>query len=286
MIRPLIRQKVRWLTGLAVLLLTHGIMIGQAAGVIVEPEPYGACNSDADDYAPIVDVDGASIVFTSERSGIAQIYQCRGQEAPQRISGSLNQSGEACAFASFRPDGEGFAAVYASHHDQSYASIVAITRSKASLDRGLPLVTTNGRFFTSHPSISPDGTRLVYVSDRPGGSGGLDLWMIERQLDGTWSVPSLVAEALSSPGDEITPVLIASDTLLFASDGMGGRGGFDVYQTVYRNGRWDDPVPIDAINTAYDESDARTLPDGSMIYATNRPGGQGGLDLWVWKQGP
>lgn len=284
MITPLIQWKVRWLPGLVALMLSHGSMVGQGADVTVEPEPYRICNSDADDYAPAVDIDGSSIVFTSERSGVAQMYQCRGQEAPQHIPGSLNLPDMACGFATFRRDGQGYAVAYAAHDIQSYASILAVTRTKHSLDRGLPLAATNGPFFASHPSVSPDGVRLVYVSDRPGGSGGLDLWMLERQLDGTWSSPLPAAEALSSPGNEITPVLISSDTLLFASDGMGGRGGYDVYQSVYRNGRWDDPVPIDAINTQYDESDARILPDGSVIFATNRPGGLGGLDLWVWRQ--
>lgn len=247
------------------------------------PWPHPSCNSSADEYAPVVDMRGFGVLFTSERSGVAQVYHCGSSGTVTPVEGSLNGRGSAAGYVSLSSSGDGLGVRYIRGERQTFASIVRVTRTSDALELGQPLENVNGQFYASQPTISPDGNRMMFVSDREGGAGNLDIWMLERRVDGTWSAMQHAGEALNSPGDEISPVLVSSDTLLFASNGMGGIGGFDVYMAIYRNGRWTDPVPMDEINTASDESDACFLPDGTICFASNRAGGQGGFDLWLWK---
>ncbi|MFM8771560.1 MAG: hypothetical protein ACKOE4_06020, partial [Candidatus Kapaibacterium sp.] len=214
---------------------------------------------------------------------VPQVYLCDTTGEVSLVDGSFNAKGRAAGYVSLSTSGDGVCVRYIHGERQTFASIVRVTRASDAIEVGQPLENVNGEFYASQPTISPDGNRMMMVSDRAGGAGGLDIWMLERRVDGTWSATQHAGEALNSPGDEISPVLVSSDTLLFASNGMGGPGGFDVYFSTYRNGRWSDPMPMDEINTVSDESDACILLDGTICFASNRAGGQGGFDLWLWK---
>lgn len=280
----------QWLSAVALLAAfltcpTHGAThrLSQLDTAGKAPWPHPQCNSAADDYAPALDIDARSILFTSERAGVAQTYQCSASGAVMVLEGTFNRPGMARAFASITAQGSGVATVYRSGERQSYASIVHVVRTSAGLDEGAPLDRVNGSFFAAQATISPDQSRIVYVSDREGGAGGLDIWMIERRIDGTWSEPQHAGESINSPGDELTPVLVSPDTLLFSSDGMGGAGGHDVYMSINRAGRWGDPIPVTPLNSAWNDTDATRLPDGTHMFSSDRPGGRGGLDIWIWK---
>ncbi len=68
--------------------------------------------------------------------------------------------------------------------------------------------------------------------------------------------------------------------IVWASDRAGGQGGWDLWQAVLRDGRWQDPAPL-ALNSASDEREPYFSHDGRWLYfASNRPGGQGGFDLY------
>jgi hypothetical protein len=137
--------------------------------------------------------------------------------------------------------------------------------------------------FNGHVTISPDGTTMVFASDRDGGVGKLDLWMCKKS-GSVWDSPVHMGELLNSAENEITPFLASSDTLYFAGDGFGGRGGYDVYRAVLVSGEWQSPVPMDVCNTPFDDSDFCVLPDGTAVFASTRPGGKGGLDLYWCKK--
>ncbi|MBU3699676.1 MAG: hypothetical protein FGM33_06660 [Candidatus Kapabacteria bacterium] len=246
-------------------------------------QPHPSCNSSADDYAPSSDVDGVSMLFTSERNGVAQTFRCDSEGNVQHLSGTVNASGKVGAYVNVLPSGEGLATIYRPGIRQSFASITTIARTSGGLDMGSPLDVANGEFFTSQASIAPDRSRIMFVSNREGGVGGLDIWMLELRPDGTWSEPQHGGEAINSPGDEISPVLIAPDTLLFASDAMGGQGGHDIYMSLLRGGRWTDPVPMSMLNSAWNDTDASRGSDGTYRLASDRPGGRGGYDVWIVK---
>lgn len=79
------------------------------------------------------------------------------------------------------------------------------------------------------------GNTLFFVSDRPGGKGGYDIWT-SLYADGTWSEPQNAGAAINSTGDEYRPIMTScqgfeNNLLIFSSDRPGGKGGFDLYYT-------------------------------------------------------
>jgi len=248
--------------------------------------PVDAMNSSADDYGPCFTDKKQSICFTSERTGVAAVYRVpmygtASQGGPTHVQGTFNTAGCYRAFLTTSDNGDLFGAMYLMHHRRSFMGVVTVVRDGASFNVGHGIDVLNGEFFTSHPALSPDGTMLVVVSDRPSGSGGTDLWMSHRIAGGEWQEPVNLSDVVNSSGNEITPYFVANDTLLYASNGYGGKGGFDVFISVFRDGAWTEPQPIDAINSEFDESDCAVLADGSLLFASNRPGGRGGLDFYL-----
>jgi hypothetical protein len=241
------------------------------------PTAYTALNSDADDYAPVYDPAFQRLLFTSERSGWATVY---GSESLKAISGTFNKSGQHRAFITFTENGEAFGAVFIQQVRQSYQGIVSVLRSDEALNAGVPIAGLHGEYFASHPAVSPDGTRLIFASNRQG-SAQLDFWISDRTTERTWSEPVLLSPLINSTANEITPFFISNDSLLYASNGYGGKGGYDLFLSIYREGAWQEPEPLEWLNSEFDDSDATMLPDGTIVFASNRPGGQGGLDLYI-----
>ena len=86
-------------------------------------------------------------------------------------------------------------------------------------------------FSTSNPSLSRDGKTLYFSSDRPGSIGGVDIWKVAINADGTYGEPQNLGNKVNTEGNESFP-FIADDnkTLFFASSGRPGLGGLDVFQ--------------------------------------------------------
>lgn len=92
-------------------------------------------------------------------------------------------------------------------------------------------------FSTSNPSVSRDGKTLYFSSNRTGSLGGVDIWKVSINADGTYGEPQNLGNKVNTEGNESFP-FIADDnkTLFFASSGKQGLGGFDIYQIDLSNG--------------------------------------------------
>ena len=81
----------------------------------------------------------------------------------------------------------------------------------------------------SHPALSADGKRLYFTSNRAGGMGGSDIWYIQKKQNGKWDPTPINAGAVvNTAGNEAFPYVV-ENTLVFASDGHVGFGGYDLY---------------------------------------------------------
>ena len=90
----------------------------------------------------------------------------------------------------------------------------------------------------AHPSISPDGNTLYFVSDIEGGSGKKDIWKVTRD-GGVWSKPENLGPDINTPGDELFPFERSNGILYFASDGLIGMGGLDIFKAAPQpDGSW------------------------------------------------
>ena len=140
----------------------------------------------------------------------------------------------------------------------------------------------------SQPSISSDGKTLYFISDRPGGIGGYDIYTSTRDENGNWSAPQNMGKTINSKGNEKSPFIHTdSQTLYFSSEGRPGMGGYDIYYArMDDNGTWQKPVNIGyPINSKYDDVGFFVSTDGKYGYfgSNNMSEGLGGWDFYSFE---
>ena len=85
------------------------------------------------------------------------------------------------------------------------------------------------KYSTSNPSIDRAGKILYFSSNMPGSIGGIDIWQVQVNSDGTYGVPENLGDKINTAGDESFPFVTDDNVLYFASNGLTGFGGFDVF---------------------------------------------------------
>jgi tetratricopeptide (TPR) repeat protein len=132
-------------------------------------------------------------------------------------------------------------------------------------------------FTQTQPSLGYDSLLqaelLYFVSDRPEGKGGTDLWYTWQE-EGVWQTPRNL-EALNTPADERTPFLhVPTQVLYFSTDGRPGMGGFDVFSSQRQDSSsWAAPQNLGLpVNSSYDDLYYSLLPNGQEgLLSSNRP---------------
>ncbi len=137
------------------------------------------------------------------------------------------------------------------------------------------------------PFLSPDGSRLFFWSTRPTGDGAAppqssDLWVVERRAD-SWGAPQPLGPPVNDASGEPFPAVAADGTLYFGSPRPGGRGAVDLYRSRPNASGYGVPENLGiTINSPATELDGYVSPDqGVLVFASDRPGGHGNLDLYV-----
>lgn len=104
------------------------------------------------------------------------------------------------------------------------------TASGPNLDRITPFPYNSNEYSVGHPTLSKDGTILVFASDMPNGFGGTDLYYSVRSGNGQWTKPVNLGKNINTEGNEMFPFLDKDNTLYFASTGHPGLGGLDLFE--------------------------------------------------------
>lgn len=149
---------------------------------------------------------------------------------PELIESEVNSEYDegACAFS---PDGKTmyFTRCTFDPDFPRYAQIYTSSRSDASWGKPQLLEITKDTLSSyAHPAVSPDGEWLYFVSDMPGGLGGLDIWRVRLTTNGLGGVENLGAP-INTPGDEMFPTFRPNGELYFSSNGHVGMGGLDLF---------------------------------------------------------
>lgn len=110
-----------------------------------------------------------------------------------------------------------------------YAQIVKSNRADAAWGKASSVELSKDTLSCfAHPAVSPDGQWLYFVSDMPGGKGGLDIWRVRITSAGYGGVENL-GEPINTPGNEMFPTFRPNGDLYFSSDGHPGMGGLDIF---------------------------------------------------------
>lgn len=136
------------------------------------------------------------------------------------------------------------------------------------------------QFNTVHPSVSVEGDILYFASDREGGMGGMDIWMVKRMGD-SWSEPINLGPTVNTDSNEIFPFIHADGTLYFASNGHPGFGGLDIFFS--KPGvEWSTPKNLGApFNSEQDDLGFIIDRDKKNGYfSSSRSGGYGQDDIY------
>lgn len=120
-----------------------------------------------------------------------------------------------------------------------------------------------------HPCLSSNGQKLYFVSNKPGGRGGYDLYVSTRSGN-MWSSPQNIFE-LNTPDNEMYPYVVNDTILYFSSNGHIGYGGSDIYVSYYRNGKWSTPENLGlGINSERDDFGLFWWEGRKGFFASNR----------------
>lgn len=153
-----------------------------------------------------------------------------------------------------------------------------------SVPRHLNVVNTH--FDDRMPVVSHDGSQMYFVSNRPGGFGGNDLWYSERDLStGLWTPPVNAGAAMNTRYNEISPTLSVDARMLFySSDRPGGFGNYDIYMNRKQAGLWKASKNLgENFNSERDDESLTMTHDSLWAYfASDRrhPDARGDFDIF------
>lgn len=249
----------------------------------------GVNTTDAE-YFPALTADGETLIFTRQINENEDFWMSHFKDklwstavplsskinTPRYNEGAqtISPDGKYLFFTGCnRPDGLGRCDIYVSHREGN--------------DWGEPYnvgAPVNSEFWESQPTISPDGRTLYFISNRPGGSGGYDIWKSTITDDAKWGPAINLGPDINTPFDENTPFLHADGkTLYFASNGWPGFGNKDIYYSRMDDaGKWQKPINIGyPINSFEDESGLIVSADGNLgLFSSNLSGGFGKQDIY------
>ncbi|MCS7076855.1 MAG: OmpA family protein [Bacteroidia bacterium] len=216
------------------------------------------------DYVPALTADERRIFFTTRREGEKDPYTGHhyeeifyadkdpktGQWKPAKnIGKSINASHKNESAVSISLDGSTLF-IY-DERDLYYCTLNGNDWSKPQ-----PLKEINTKHWETHCAISADGNELFFTSDKPGGYGGLDIYVAKKQPDGKWGNIQNLGPNINTEFDEEAPFIHYDGvTLYFSSRGHNSMGGYDIfYATRNPDGSWNKPTNIGyPINTASDD---------------------------------
>jgi outer membrane protein OmpA-like peptidoglycan-associated protein len=253
----------------------------------VSPRPVSASlNTTLSQYFPVLTADEQTLVFTAlkpegDEDLMTATFDGKTWSAPESLSPEINTpenegtptlsaDGRTLVFTACQNRrGFGGCDLYQSR------KVGDIWSSPQNL--GPSINTTN---YESQPTLSADGRRLYFISDRPGGKGQRDIWRSDHNADGNWQDPVNLGAPINTAFNEASPFIHANgQTLFFASEGHTGLGGYDLFvsgslpikvagtNNFLPTASWAEPVNLGyPINTSEDQASLFVSANGTRGY--------------------
>lgn len=270
-------------------------------------------NSFAPEFAPCISQDGRTLVFTSRRSDtkggnldknfdymyysdiyISELDTITGEWTKAKpVAGKINTNFHDGALG-FTPEGK--LLIYRNIMNETGSGDIYIAKRSKSGKWGEPKPILekedkriskkiNSSYFESSASITADGKSIYFVSERPGGSGRADIYVVKKE-GANWSEPKNLGANINTSGDEKC-VFISLDEkkLYYSSNGFkNSLGSYDIYVSeLNEQGEWGEPKNLGyPINTVKEEKTVSVSPDGKTLYvsAYYKKDSKGGADIF------
>jgi len=256
-------------------------------------------NTPYPDYSPVVSLDEQTLIFTSRRKGgysdtkelngmyfediFTADYANEKWGAAKSIGSNINTGGHE-ATVNLSADGLKLL-IYRDNNGNGNLFLSEYKNKEWTVPEyvGAPINTAS---WESHACFSADNRILYFVSDRPGGTGGRDIYKCLRLPNGDWGPAQNLGPTINTPYDE-DGVFIHPDgkQIFFSSKGHKSMGGFDIFSSVINdeNGYWSEPVNIGyPVNTPDDDVFYITTADGKRaFFSSDKEGGFGEKDIYM-----
>lgn len=259
-------------------------------------------NSEYSDYSPFWVND--KLIFTSSRkeSQGSGIFEWTGQKYSDLFEVNLTGNDKPSPIKSLNTDfNEGVAWLDAEGRSAYFTQCNGIdgkglnckiyvsyfNDNKWTAPQALPF--NSDSFSCGHPAFSPDGKTLFISSDRPGGLGEKDIWMVPFDpVKNNWGEPQNPGNAINSADDELFPWVDENNSLYFASKGHIGMGGLDIFKAEKSGNGFKTAENLKyPINSGADDFGLTMLPESKRKqqapfawFSSNREGGKGDDDLY------
>ncbi|MCF6366141.1 MAG: OmpA family protein [Bacteroidales bacterium] len=149
----------------------------------------------------------------------------------------------------------------------------------------IPFNYNNDNYSVGHPALTADGKTMYFASDMPGGHGGVDIYVSKRNKLGEWSAPKNLGRTINTEGNEMFPFIHKDGFLFFASDGLLGLGGLDIYFSKIKENGFTKPKNVGVpVNSNFD--DFALIIDKKMrkgYFSSNRTEGKGDDDIYSFR---
>lgn len=232
-------------------------------------------------------------VYKNNGQPMLGLYKIRIAEEPSEASGSPTLF-SASVFAeeanegspAFTPDGKTL--VFARGNTGKRKGTVDVDLYMSRLVNGtwtdpryLPI--NDSLAWDGSPSFSRDGKTLYFASNRPGGSGGIDIYRTNMDASGRFSKPVNMGKDINTAGDDMFPYVSPDNKLYFASDGHPGLGKLDIFVAIRSQG----VISVENLgvpfNTPQDDFGLVFYEDlVNGFFSSNREGGKGDDDIYFF----
>ncbi len=242
-------------------------------------------NDEKDNFNPVISADGKSFAFMVSLKFYDAVMFSKLENgkwsAPVNITPELQSDGD-FYISSLSADGK----ILLLSRDDNYNSDIYISSYNGiSWSKVVKLnKNINTKYWESGGFISESGDQLIFASDRPGGFGGLDLY-ISKKINGDWGAAVNLGPEINTPFNEDRPFLINNGkSLFFISQGHRNMGGYDIFRSdMQANGLWSEPENIGyPLNTPDDNIFFMPTDGGKSGFCSlfRETGGYGKQDIY------
>ncbi len=257
-----------------------------------------AINSPYPEYAPVISADESVMYFTSRRKGtvggerdpfdgqffedVYVSYNIEGKWSKAKNLGTNINTKDHDAPIGLSADGQTLFTY--SYENRGDINISKLKGENWARPKNLDKRINTSQYTENSIALSGDERTLMFVSTKPGGFGGRDIYKSVKDAKGRWTEPVNIGPVINTEYDE-DGVFLHPDgkTFYFSSKGHNNMGGYDVFKSTYENDKWTKPVNIGyPVNTVYDDLYYVLSASGERGYYTSvREDGFGEKDIYT-----